>query len=129
MVEERAERRLAAIPAADVVGYSRLIGADEEGTLTATIHPRRITDPKITEQRGRIVKTTVMSCWWGSAVLSMGCVALCDRVAARHGRAAMPAHLTPHRMPHWDQRRRCRGRGWRHSVPQSNHTVLDQAFK
>ena len=35
MAEERAQRRLAAILAADVVGYSRLIGADEEGTLAA----------------------------------------------------------------------------------------------
>ena len=35
MIDERARRRLAAILAADVVGYSRLIGADEEGTLAA----------------------------------------------------------------------------------------------
>ena len=52
-------RRLAAILAADVVGYSRLIGADEEGTLNRLRSIRaEIIDPKITEHRGRIVKTT-----------------------------------------------------------------------
>jgi TolB-like protein/class 3 adenylate cyclase len=52
-------RRLAAILAADVVGYSRLIGADEEGTLNRLRSIRAdIIDPKITEHRGRIVKTT-----------------------------------------------------------------------
>jgi adenylate cyclase len=59
MVEERVERRLAAILAADVAGYSRLIGADEEGTLAALKAIRReVIDPKIAEHRGRIVKTT-----------------------------------------------------------------------
>ena len=59
MAEERAQRRLAAILAADVVGYSRLIGADEEGTLTALKALRReLTDPKIEQHHGRIVKTT-----------------------------------------------------------------------
>src|ERR1700758_3721303 len=54
-----AVRRLAAILAADVVGYSRLMGADEEGTLaTLPTHRRELVDPKITEHRGRIVKTT-----------------------------------------------------------------------
>ena len=52
-------RRLAAILAADVAGYSRLIGADEEGTLNRLRSIRaEIIDPKITEHRGRIVKTT-----------------------------------------------------------------------
>jgi adenylate cyclase len=41
MAEERAQRRLAAILAADVVGYSRLMGADEEGTLAALKAHRR----------------------------------------------------------------------------------------
>jgi class 3 adenylate cyclase len=56
---ERAERRLAAIFAADVAGYSRLMGADEEGTLAALkaiLH--ELGYPKVTEHRGRIVKTT-----------------------------------------------------------------------
>ena len=52
-------RRLAAILAADVVGYSRLMGADEEGTLERLKEHRcKLIDPKITEHRGRIVKTT-----------------------------------------------------------------------
>src|SRR5208282_5648558 len=59
MSEERVERRLAAIIAADVAGYSRLMGADEEGTLAAIKAIRReLGDPKIGEHRGRIVKTT-----------------------------------------------------------------------
>src|SRR3954470_22288817 len=52
-------RRLAAILAADVVGYSRLMGDDEEGTLTRLkAHRRELLDPKIAEHKGRIVKTT-----------------------------------------------------------------------
>jgi len=54
-----ANRRLAAILAADVAGYSRLMGADEEGTHERLKALRRgLLDPKITEHRGRIVKTT-----------------------------------------------------------------------
>src|SRR5690242_15885274 len=54
-----ATRRLAAILAADVAGYSRLVGADEEGTLARLqLHRRELIDPKIIEHRGRIVKTT-----------------------------------------------------------------------
>src|SRR5216683_2295116 len=55
----RTERKLAAILAADVVGYSRLMGADEEGTLARLrAHRRTLIDPKIKEHHGRIVKTT-----------------------------------------------------------------------
>jgi adenylate cyclase len=54
-----ASRRLAAILAADVAGYSRLMGADEEGTLERLKALRReLLDPKIDEHRGRVVKTT-----------------------------------------------------------------------
>jgi adenylate cyclase len=59
MAVARVERRLAAILAADVAGYSRLMGIDEEGTLAALKACRReLIDPKITEHHGRIVKTT-----------------------------------------------------------------------
>ena len=59
MAEERSKRRLAAILAADVVGYSRLIGTDEEGTLAALkAHRRKIVDPMVEQHHGRIVKTT-----------------------------------------------------------------------
>jgi adenylate cyclase len=52
-------RRLAAVLAADMAGYSRLMGADEEGTLARLkAHRRQLVDPKIRECRGRIVKTT-----------------------------------------------------------------------
>src|ERR1700676_4783178 len=52
-------RRLAAILAADVVGYSRLMGADEEGTLERLKALRaELIDPKIAEHHGRLVKTT-----------------------------------------------------------------------
>jgi hypothetical protein len=52
-------RRLAAILAADVAGYSRLMGADEEGTHERLkTHRRELVDPKIGEHSGRIVKTT-----------------------------------------------------------------------
>jgi adenylate cyclase len=52
-------RRLAAILAADVAGYSRLMGADEEGTHERLkAHRRQLIDPKIGEHQGRIVKTT-----------------------------------------------------------------------
>jgi TolB-like protein/class 3 adenylate cyclase/tetratricopeptide (TPR) repeat protein len=59
MTSARVERRLAAILAADIAGYSRLMGGDEEGTLARLKACRRaLVEPKITEHRGRIVKTT-----------------------------------------------------------------------
>jgi hypothetical protein len=59
MAPARVERRLAAILAADVAGYSRLMGIDEEGTLAALKACRGdLIDPRIAEHRGRIVKTT-----------------------------------------------------------------------
>ena len=59
MANERVERRLIAILAADVAGYSRLVGADEEGTLAQwKAHWRELIDPKIAEYRGRIVRIT-----------------------------------------------------------------------
>jgi len=58
MGEKRVERRLAAILAADVVGYSRLVGEDEEGTLERLkVLRRTLVDPKIKEHRGRVVRT------------------------------------------------------------------------
>jgi adenylate cyclase len=59
MSGERVERRLTAILAADVAGYSRLMGQDEAGTLARLrSHRRELIDPKIAEHKGRIVKTT-----------------------------------------------------------------------
>jgi adenylate cyclase len=59
VAEERVERRLAAILCADVAGYSRLMGSDEEGTLAVLKSDRReLIDPLIAQHRGRIFKTT-----------------------------------------------------------------------
>jgi adenylate cyclase len=59
MEDDRVDRRLAAIMAGDIAGYSRLMGIDEEGTLRQLKgHRKELVDPKITEHRGRIVKTT-----------------------------------------------------------------------
>src|SRR6186713_2618443 len=59
MSGERVERRLAAILAADVAGYSRLMGEDEAGTLARLrSHRHELIAPKVAKHKGRIVKTT-----------------------------------------------------------------------
>jgi adenylate cyclase len=59
MAEQRVQRRLTAILAVDVAGYARLMGVDEEGTLSRlNAHRREFLEPKIAEHRGRIVKRT-----------------------------------------------------------------------
>src|ERR1700738_4824116 len=59
LATERVERKLAAVVAADIAGYSRLMGADEEGTLARLKACRRdLIDPGVARRRGRIVKTT-----------------------------------------------------------------------
>src|ERR1700690_4099361 len=59
MADKAVQRRLAAILAADVVGYSRLMNIDEVRTLDALkAHRRELIDPTIASHRGRIVKTT-----------------------------------------------------------------------
>jgi class 3 adenylate cyclase len=80
--EERAERRLAAILAADVAGYSRLMESDEEGTLAALkAIGRELGDPKIAQHRGRIVKTTGdgMLVEFASVVDAVRCAAAVER--------------------------------------------------
>jgi len=58
MAEERIQRRLAAILATDVVGYSRMMGADEEGTYSRLkARQKTLLDPIVTAHRGRIFKT------------------------------------------------------------------------
>jgi adenylate cyclase len=85
----RVERRLAAVLAADVAGYSRLMGADEVGTLEALkAHRREVVDPAIAANRGRIVKTTGdgMLVEFASAVDAVTCaVAVQEQMAARGG--------------------------------------------
>ena len=58
MAEERVQRRLAAILAADVSGYSRLMGEDETGTrMRLKAHLQDLIEPAIAEHRGRLIKT------------------------------------------------------------------------
>jgi TolB-like protein/class 3 adenylate cyclase len=78
-------RRLAAILAADVVGYSRLMGADEEGTLEHLMaHLVELIDPKIREHHGRIVKTTGdgVLAEFGSVVEAVRCAGEIQRAMA-----------------------------------------------
>src|SRR5215467_14328478 len=81
-------RKLAAIVAADVVGYSRLMGADEAGTLAALkAHRRELVDPKIAAHHGRIVKTTGdgLLVEFPSAVEAVACaIAVQQGVAGRN---------------------------------------------
>jgi adenylate cyclase len=89
----RVDRRLAAILAADVAGYSRLMGEDEEGTLARLKSCRQVlVDPKIAEHRGRIVKTTGdgMLVEFGSAVDAVRCAVEIQRAMA-NGLVDMPA--------------------------------------
>jgi adenylate cyclase len=74
-----ATRRLAAILAADVAGYSRLMGADEEGTHERLKgHLQELVNPKIAEHRGRVVKNTGdgMLAEFPSVVEAVRCAAL-----------------------------------------------------
>ena len=91
--------RLAAILAADVAGYSRPMGADEEGTLAALkVLRREVADLKIKEHRGRIVKTTGdgLLVEFASVVDAVRCAIEVQReIAERAGR-------TSHRVPHRD---------------------------
>jgi hypothetical protein len=59
LASKRVERHLSAVPTADVAGYSRLMGSDEEGTLARLKARRRaLIDPKIVEHRGQLLKST-----------------------------------------------------------------------
>jgi TolB-like protein/class 3 adenylate cyclase/tetratricopeptide (TPR) repeat protein len=88
MTTASAIRRLAAILAADVAGYSRLMGADEEGTLNRLkAHRRGLVDPKIREHHGRIVKTTGdgMLVEFSSVVDAVRCAVEIQRAMADRG--------------------------------------------
>ena len=81
MAEARVERRLAAILAADVCGYSRLMGIDEEGTLAALkAYRREIIDPKIVEHRG-----LVWARYYGRSHHPVPLARILSRVGARAG--------------------------------------------
>src|SRR5262245_8734726 len=86
MAEERVQRRLAAILAADVVGYSRLIEQDEAGTLASLKqHRKKDLEPLVNKHNGRIVKTMGdgVLCEFASAVNAVACATdLQKRMAA-----------------------------------------------
>ena len=91
MTHERVERRLAAVLAADVAGYSRLMGADEEGTLARLKAVRKVLiDPAIASHRGRIVKTTGdgMLVEFASAVDAVRCAVEVQRSIGEQNAAA-----------------------------------------
>ena len=104
----RVERRLAAILAADVAGYSRLMGTDEIGTLRALkAHRKECVDPAITAHHGRIVKTTGdgMLVEFASVIDAVGCGIA---VPARDGKPQRRRRAgSAHRVSHRHQRRRC----------------------
>ena len=82
MAEKTIQRRLAAVLAADVVGYSRLMQADEVGTLEALkAHRLELLDPMIAGHHGRIVKTTGDGALveFGSVVDAVGCAVAIQR--------------------------------------------------
>jgi adenylate cyclase len=89
----RVDRRLAAILAADVAGYSRLIEADEEGTLGRLKTLRsEVIDPKIAEHKGRLVKTTGdgLLVEFGSVVDALRCAVEVQREMAGHNAGVPP---------------------------------------
>src|ERR1700758_32584 len=86
-------RRLTAILAADVAGYSRLMGGDEEGTHERlTAHLRELVNPKIAEYRGRIVKNTGdgMLAEFASVVDAVRCAVEVQRAMADRNAATPP---------------------------------------
>ena len=86
MIEQRINRRLAAILAADVVGYSRLMGADEAGTLSALKrHREAVFDPAVAAHNGRIVKLIGdgVIAEFGSVVDAVNCALSVQRSNAR----------------------------------------------
>jgi len=91
------ERRLAAIVAVDVAGYSRLMGVDEEGTLAQLKgHRQALVDPKIEEHRGRIVKTTGdgMLVEFASVVDAVRCAVEVQRgMSERNGRVSVDKRI------------------------------------
>ena len=97
MAEERVQRRLAAILAADVVGYSRLIEQDEAGTLAALKARRKeVLEPLVTQHQGRIVKVMGdgVLVEFGSAVNAVACaVELQKRMAAANNGTARDRHI------------------------------------
>ena len=106
MSENGVQRRLAAILAADVVGYSKLMGQDEAGTLAAVRTLRaEVIEPKIAEHQGRLFKSMGdgFLVEFPSVVNAVACAAAIQKaMAARNAdHARRPANPAPHRRPPW----------------------------
>src|ERR1051325_11464495 len=98
---ERAERRLAAILAADIAGYSRLIGQDEEGALDRIRSIRaEVIDPAIATNRGRLVKTTGdgLLVEFGSVVDALRCAAEVQETIAKRATGFPPSERIEYRI-------------------------------
>ena len=95
MVERRDKRRLAAILAADMVGYSRLMAADERGTLARLNNYRQeVIDPAIARHDGRIIKTTGdgMLGEFASVVDAVECAVEVQKLLSRRNAELVPEH-------------------------------------
>ena len=106
LVSPRVERRLMAVLAADVAGYSRLVGADEEGTLAQwKAHWRELIAPKIAEHRGRIVRIAGdgLLVEFASAVAAVRCAVEIQRAIAGRN-----THVPQERRIEFRNRHQCR---------------------
>src|SRR5262245_26014968 len=93
MASDHVKRKLAAILAADIAGYSRLMSADEAGTLARVKEYRReLIDPKKKQHRGRVVKTTGdgILIEFSSVVDAVGCA-----IAVQQGMRERNAEVPP----------------------------------
>src|ERR1044071_9857041 len=94
-------RRLAAIVAADIAGYSRLIGTDEEGTLSRIRSIRaEVLDPAIAAHRGRLVKTTGdgLLVEFGSVVDALRCAAEVQETIGKRAAGIPPSERIEYRI-------------------------------
>ena len=101
MAEKRAQRRLAAILAADVVGYSGMMREDETGTLAQLkTLLKEVFDPRTAEHSGRIVKTTGdgVLVEFASAVDATECAIKVQRALARRNEDGTAARMTAREM-------------------------------
>jgi class 3 adenylate cyclase len=100
LATERVERRLTAILTADVAGYSRLTGLDEEGThAKLQDHLRFLVEPKIAEHRGRVVKNTGDGLFaeFGSVVDALRCAVEVQRGMAERNAYCCRSSTAPSR--------------------------------
>jgi class 3 adenylate cyclase/predicted ATPase len=98
---EQIERRLMAILMADIAGYSRLIGADDEGTFAQlNAHHREVVEPKIKEHRGRVARTTGdgLLVLFASVVDALRCAVEIQRAMATRNEAVPPDKRLAFRM-------------------------------